>query len=98
MIRVCQMATAGTDTLPLHDALPIYDRRAEARRRHTSIRARRGIASVRAGRRGIATVVVADPERTEAIPLLARIDRKSTRLTSSHLGNSYAASCLKKKD
>src|SRR5947199_1667241 len=28
---------------------------------------------------------------------LARIDRKSTRLNSSHLGISYAAFCLKKK-
>src|SRR5256885_13031081 len=26
-----------------------------------------------------------------------RIDRKSTRLNSSHLGNSYAVFCLKKK-
>src|SRR5205814_10463482 len=29
--------------------------------------------------------------------VLAEIDRKSTRLNSSHLGNSYAVSCLKKK-
>src|SRR5438045_4663430 len=29
--------------------------------------------------------------------LLARIDRKSTRLNSSHLGISYAVFCLKKK-
>src|SRR5205814_9854144 len=28
----------------------------------------------------------------------ARIDRKSTRLNSSHLGNSYAVFCLKKKN
>src|ERR1035441_10751606 len=26
------------------------------------------------------------------------VDRKSTRLNSSHLGNSYAGFCLKKKD
>src|SRR5262245_62510223 len=29
--------------------------------------------------------------------VLALEDRKSTRLNSSHLGNSYAVSCLKKK-
>src|SRR5262245_65387018 len=29
--------------------------------------------------------------------VLARIDRKSTRLNSSHLGISYAVFCLKKK-
>src|SRR5258705_4032884 len=31
-------------------------------------------------------------------PLLATIDRKSTRLNSSHLGISYAVFCLKKKN
>src|SRR5258705_13881202 len=30
-------------------------------------------------------------------PILARRDRKSTRLNSSHLGISYAVFCLKKK-
>src|SRR5437899_3939597 len=36
---------------------------------------------------------------TNAYPtlLVARIDRKSTRLNSSHLGISYAVFCLKKK-
>src|SRR5262245_63923656 len=33
----------------------------------------------------------------DASPLLAEIDRKSTRLNSSHLGISYAVFCLKKK-
>src|ERR1039458_10476719 len=30
-------------------------------------------------------------------PQIARLDRKSTRLNSSHLGISYAVFCLKKK-
>src|SRR5262245_62845244 len=33
----------------------------------------------------------------EAEPLEAHLDRKSTRLNSSHLGISYAVFCLKKK-
>src|SRR5947199_2774367 len=31
------------------------------------------------------------------VSVLSRIDRKSTRLNSSHLGTSYAVFCLKKK-
>src|SRR5258705_2054804 len=31
-------------------------------------------------------------------PCLSELDRKSTRLNSSHLGISYAVFCLKKKD
>src|ERR1035438_10776923 len=31
------------------------------------------------------------------LPYMLRIDRKSTRLNSSHLGISYAVFCLKKK-
>src|SRR3712207_8905756 len=33
----------------------------------------------------------------EAPPLLVRVDRKSTRLNSSHANISYAVFCLKKK-
>src|SRR5262245_62648041 len=47
---------------------------------------------------------VADPEgvgsgrgRPAADPLAGALDRKSTRLNSSHLGISYAVFCLKKK-
>src|SRR5580698_9716947 len=35
-------------------------------------------------------------ERTESLPLMR--DRKSTRLNSSHMSNSYAVFCLKKKN
>src|ERR1035441_10675919 len=37
----------------------------------------------------------ADPWRLSRSSRLARIDRKSTRLNSSHLGISYAVFCLK---
>src|SRR5205814_6819451 len=36
-------------------------------------------------------------EVDESEPLPSRLDRKSTRLNSSHLGISYAVFCLKKK-
>src|SRR5205807_8218647 len=74
-------ATTATYTLSLHDALPIYRRRAactSAPTRHR--RRRRGHAGRgHAGRGGVDG------------------DRKSTRLNSSHLVISYAVFCLKKK-
>src|SRR5207245_6626918 len=71
-------------TLSLHDALPISGKRDRALR----------VAWIGAG---IATVL------TEAIGLCAAafpyawLDRKSTRLNSSHGSISYAVFCLKKK-
>src|SRR2546430_4649257 len=49
-----------------------------------------------------ATLIVADPRRTELarradIHLQMDVDRKSTRLNSSHSQISYAVFCLKKK-
>src|SRR2546426_1966368 len=40
--------------------------------------------------------VVDEKEKREALPVI-KIDRKSTRLNSSHLVISYAVFCLKKK-
>src|SRR5262245_9971679 len=40
---------------------------------------------------------VGDADREKEEPLEQRLDRKSTRLNSSHLGISYAVFCLKKK-
>src|SRR5438045_4791627 len=37
------------------------------------------------------------PERLDAVLRVVYLDRKSTRLNSSHLGISYAVFCLKKK-
>src|SRR3989442_8786897 len=44
---------------------------------------------------GAATLV--DAQRLVEIPARLRIDRKSTRLNSSHVRISYAVFCLKKK-
>src|SRR5205814_8115794 len=43
------------------------------------------------------TVIFVTHSIPEAVFLSTRIDRKSTRLNSSHLGISYAVFCLKKK-
>src|SRR5690606_41434463 len=83
-------------TLSLHDALPISRRR--TRRRFPGRGARRS---------GAGRPVDAVAERREVVPevleVLQRgdgalvVDRKSTRLNSSHVKISYAVFCLKKK-
>src|SRR5258707_10792840 len=80
-------ATTEIYTLSLHDALPIYRQR------------RRGAPvpdpSQRARHRSVST------DRARAVPEAARrrgLDRKSTRLNSSHANISYAVFCLKKKN
>src|SRR6266480_5642508 len=35
--------------------------------------------------------------KAKSVPATTSLDRKSTRLNSSHMSNSYADSCLKKK-
>src|SRR5207253_9480783 len=80
-------ATAATEiyTLSLHDALPIFDRGAQ----------RRDVAGHLLGelRQGKAAVLPAHRTRVED----PELDRKSTRLNSSHVAISYAVFCLKKK-
>src|SRR3712207_8410357 len=49
-----------------------------------------------AGLRRHPAVLADDADRLEAVPL-ADLDRKSTRLNSSHANISYAVFCLKKK-
>src|SRR3712207_8222836 len=82
-------ATTEIYTLSLHDALPIW---------------------VGKGEQG---VLLVEPYKSELLPLwrfrtpeiaressdalYARLDRKSTRLNSSHANISYAVFCLKKK-
>src|SRR5256885_9405121 len=68
--------------------------------------ARRGVVEQRAERLG-QVVRVVGPHQREALAALLELaqrrqrrgheDRKSTRLNSSHLVNSYAAFCLKKQ-
>src|SRR3712207_6897239 len=80
-------ATTEIYTLSLHDALPICaDGRDEGgvdRRGHTTSR----------------SVVGAMPETplTVSVGAASAVDRKSTRLNSSHANISYAVFCLKKK-
>src|SRR5438045_9094613 len=74
-------ATTAIYTLSLHDALPILPPARAALARR--------LASALATRYAITLDASGDPE--------AFLDRKSTRLNSSHLGISYAVFCLKKK-
>src|SRR2546421_7155156 len=78
-------ATTEIYTLSLHDALPIYLPRQDhqVERREDRRREPWGVPA-RPG----------DPGRP---PLRRKIDRKSTRLNSSHDQISYAVFCLKKK-
>src|SRR5436190_11844536 len=74
-------------TLSLHDALPILAR-------HSSLR-------TTFETRGDAPVQVVAPERRAEFTVTdirhGELDRKSTRLNSSHTVISYAVFCLKKK-
>src|SRR5207253_11484934 len=93
-----------THPLSLHDALPISEATAGAsipilgrepvsralRRRRLRIARRMGIAAERVTDEN--RVVAGRRERAVRL-----VDRKSTRLNSSHVAISYAAFCLKKK-
>src|SRR5690606_40060147 len=88
-----QTDTPATEiyTLSLHDALPISrspSPPAQGPRRGTAARAR--------GRENGKRPSPASARRSASQPA-ARRDRKSTRLNSSHVKNSYAVFCLKKK-
>src|SRR5438034_7254160 len=90
-------ATATTDiyTLSLHDALPISFKATHARRRDrtTTVMAEldEEISSFFTNLR----LLLVRSMRT--LILVATLDRKSTRLNSSHTVISYAVFCLKKK-
>src|SRR3989442_12685046 len=74
-------ATTEIYTLSLHDALPICGSRGRLEQ-----------PAQHADRRRLARAV-----RSQQPEYLARLDRKSTRLNSSHVRISYAVFCLKKK-
>src|SRR5204863_10168463 len=99
-------ATTGIYTLSLHDALPIFANVFLGRR----VQGKQGIADLdlrpaldvkhrqRAGqRRGNVDKLPLDVALQSRLRGGARIDRKSTRLNSSHVEISYAVFCLKKK-
>src|SRR3712207_9552909 len=91
-------ATTEIYTLSLHDALPIYPQRgrrgdpADAGRRARPAPGRPDLGRLRA----VGVVGVAGPERLRRHDR-DHVDRKSTRLNSSHANISYAVFCLKKK-
>src|SRR3712207_7063271 len=78
-------ATTEIYTLSLHDALPIY---AAPRKKNQQVRSSQHVRV-----NGYPT-----PFRVSPADSPANIDRKSTRLNSSHANISYAAFCLKKKN
>src|SRR3712207_7123574 len=90
-------ATTEIYTLSLHDALPIWDRSLTGRRRPCMT----GPTATAFADRCTALYVLLPVFRsgntnTVALPATA-LDRKSTRLNSSHANISYAVFCLKKK-
>src|SRR3712207_8154816 len=97
-------ATTEISTLSLHTALPIFAgrrghrrarvvaRRHDERRQHVERQRRDRVV------RGVPHRVVEPPaQRRLQLLQVARRDRKSTRLNSSHANISYAVFCLKKK-
>src|SRR5438874_4323214 len=83
-------ATPLIYTLSLHDALPIWSTCSWARSESASRFRSRSSSSAPAQQ--------PPPCRSAGRRLLRRRDRKSTRLNSSHVENSYAVFCLKKKN
>src|SRR5688500_20032951 len=94
--------TSKSTSLSLHDALPIY-------RRHVVGDQERHVAAAGAGRLRLRRrphrrlehhVLGREPEdiSAEGTSAPGDLDRKSTRLNSSHLVISYAVFCLKKKN
>src|SRR3712207_9377117 len=84
-------ATTEIYTLSLHDALPISKRCAQPSSLRNSRR-----------RRGSKDRVVSSTRASRSVTIACcrargSLDRKSTRLNSSHANISYAVFCLKKK-
>src|SRR5205807_5610135 len=99
-------ATTGISTLSLHDALPICDHDV---RWLQAIADRTGLAADNAqlyvdaisrlerlsALRSVGLAITGSPDLRLTLRVI--LDRKSTRLNSSHLVSSYAVFCLKKK-
>src|SRR3712207_8443053 len=90
-------ATTEIYTLSLHDALPISAGPPPERRGHRGLAAaesRKGGRGLRRRRGRQARAIRATTARKGR----GHLDRKSTRLNSSHANISYAVFCLKKKN
>src|SRR3712207_8940686 len=92
-------ATTEIYTLSLHDALPIYMEGPDRQRELHGGEPDRAGAQHRRGDDGgrERRPVEEDHRRREGRDPGAEVDRKSTRLNSSHANISYAVFCLKKK-
>src|SRR3712207_9428125 len=84
-------ATTEIYTLSLHDALPISHVRGFTIRHPAVPEAWRGTYA------GLASKEVLDYIASLGVTAVELLDRKSTRLNSSHANISYAVFCLKKK-
>src|SRR3712207_7850616 len=87
-------ATTEIYTLSLHDALPISSHQHKQRRIQLWIVDGRSLWLVF---QRILPVGSISESRKSCASLVSSIDRKSTRLNSSHANISYAVFCLKKK-
>src|SRR5690606_41308636 len=103
LMSIFDIATAPTEsyTLSLHDALPIFDAGRECRREVVTATQRHGEAARHFLRvdvldAGLGLELVGQA-RARAQVQVETVDRKSTRLNSSHVKISYAVFCLKKK-
>src|SRR5436309_8918595 len=81
-------ATTEIYTLSLHDALPIFPHDCRVRHRQPAL----SHPSAMDGDSGQASFAPPPANRS-----IRNLDRKSTRLNSSHVKISYAVFCLKKK-
>src|SRR3712207_9077210 len=91
-------ATTEIYTLSLHDALPIWHRDRIGFRRGQGNRRHRARLRLVARHRHRDPAVARDDAEDPPEPVLCvPLDRKSTRLNSSHANISYAVFCLKKK-
>src|SRR3712207_8397556 len=92
-------ATTEIYTLSLHDALPISSRSVDFPDPFSPTRIETGLSnwSVRPTSEEMAGTVNGN-DAAWAVEGSRRVDRKSTRLNSSHANISYAVFCLKKKN
>src|SRR3712207_6889529 len=97
-------ATTEIYTLSLHDALPIFGTRGRVRPHADhihSIKAGYGRCPTGYRRMRVCTAPgsesCVEPHKTTSL-MACGVDRKSTRLNSSHANISYAVFCLKKKN
>src|SRR5690606_39926789 len=105
-LRFCLSEPATTDiyTLSLHDALPIYEKIGQRRQAWAAVLpiGQMGLSGekCRGIWQGLSTEKLLGKCGVEfcgrSVPY-GRLDRKSTRLNSSHVKISYAVFCLKKK-